>query len=121
MPADERGMTMNEKMYHSFSDSEFGLLNVFQFGDKFWFPASECAKMLGYYNPRQAVKRHCTGHGVSKRDVRYPYKYADGKVSEITRSTNLIDDSHIYHHHLLDKIYIYNILLPVSNPVSIKG
>ena len=89
-------MTMNEKMYHSFSDSEFGLLNVFQFGDKFWFPASECAKMLGYYNPRDAVKRHCTGHGVVKRDVRYPYKYADGTVSEISRSTNLIDEGNLY-------------------------
>ena len=87
---------MNEKMYHSFSDSEFGFLDVFQFGDKFWFPASDCALKLGYFNPRDAIKRHCTGHGVVKHDVIFPYKNSKGTVSEIRRSINLIDEGNLY-------------------------
>lgn len=46
-----------EKYVHD----EFGELEIIQIGDKFWFPASECAKMLGYSNPNDAVSRHCKG------------------------------------------------------------
>ena len=92
-----KGVTiMSENKYHSFSDSEFGFLDVFQFGDKFWFPASDCALKLGYFNPRDAIKRHCTGHGVVKHDVIFPYKNSKGTVSEIRRSINLIDEGNLY-------------------------
>jgi len=52
-----------EKYVHD----EFGELDVMQVGDKFWFPAVECAKILGYASPRDAVIRHCKG--VVKHDV----------------------------------------------------
>ena len=52
-----------EKYVHD----EFGELSVMQIGEKFWFPAVECARILGYASPRDAVIRHCKG--VVKHDV----------------------------------------------------
>lgn len=87
---------MSDNKYHSYSNVEFGLLDIFQIGAKFWFPASECALKLGYMNPRDAVKRHCTGHGVVKHDVIFPYKHSNGTESEIKRNINLIDEGNLY-------------------------
>lgn len=49
-----------------FENSEFGKLNVLVIDGKEYFPAIECAKILGYANPRDAVSKHCKG--VAKRD-----------------------------------------------------
>jgi prophage antirepressor-like protein len=53
-----------------FEHSEFGALGVLQIGDKQYFPASECAKILGYTNPRKAIIDHC--RCVTKRDAPHP-------------------------------------------------
>lgn len=42
-----------------FENSEFGKLEVLCEGDKYYFPATECAKVLGYSQPAHAVSRHC--------------------------------------------------------------
>lgn len=44
-----------------FENSEFGELKVMVVDGKEYFPATECAKMLGYSNPHDAIKRHCKG------------------------------------------------------------
>ena len=44
-----------------FYNNEFGELKVMQKGEKFWFPAAECARILGYVNARDAICRHCKG------------------------------------------------------------
>ena len=44
-----------------FYNNEFGELDVLQDGDKFWFPATKCAEILGYTNPHKAVRDHCKG------------------------------------------------------------
>lgn len=41
------------------SNEVFGELEVMEQDGKVYFPASESAKMLGYANPKDAVKRHC--------------------------------------------------------------
>ena len=51
-----------------FQNSEFGELGVLIIDDKEFFPASQCAKILGYTNPRDAIKRHCKSEGVVKHD-----------------------------------------------------
>lgn len=51
-----------------FKDSEFGELNLIAMEDKIYFPATQCAKVLGYSNPRDAIKRHCKSEGVVKHD-----------------------------------------------------
>lgn len=45
----------------AFSNSEFGTVNVMMIGDKAYFPAKECASILGYAKPRNAIERHCKG------------------------------------------------------------
>lgn len=42
-----------------FADTEFGQLECVEVDGKLYFPASECAKVLGYHNPRKAIIDHC--------------------------------------------------------------
>ena len=51
-----------------FSNSEFGELGVMLIDGKEYFPAIQCAKILGYSNPRKAILDHCKEEGVTKRD-----------------------------------------------------
>lgn len=44
-----------------FENSEFGCLEVLWEGEKAYFPAIDCAKILGYTNPRKAIRDHCKG------------------------------------------------------------
>lgn len=44
-----------------FSSSEFGELNVLEIDGKPYFPATACAKILGYSNPQEAIRDHCKG------------------------------------------------------------
>lgn len=52
-----------------FSSTEFGELGVMLIDGKEYFPATQCANILGYSNPRDAIKRHCRMDGVVKHDV----------------------------------------------------
>lgn len=54
----------------TFSNSEFGALEVLEIDGKPYFPATACAKTLGYANPKDAIKRHCRW-GV-KHDLPHP-------------------------------------------------
>lgn len=47
-----------------FQNSEFGELSVLTIDGKEYFPASQCAKILGYSNPYDAIKKHCKEDGV---------------------------------------------------------
>lgn len=51
-----------------FSSTEFGELGVMLIDGKEYFPAIQCAKILGYSNPRKAILDHCKEEGVTKRD-----------------------------------------------------
>ncbi|MBO8158856.1 phage antirepressor [Thermosyntropha sp.] len=44
-----------------FKNTEFGELNVLIIDEKPYFPATECARILGYSNPHDAIFRHCKG------------------------------------------------------------
>ena len=48
-----------ENMIKQFENKEFGRLEVLMIGDKPYFPAVECAKILGYSKERNAIERHC--------------------------------------------------------------
>jgi prophage antirepressor-like protein len=50
-----------------FHSREFGSLDIMLIDGKPYFPATECAKVLGYTNPKAAIIRHC--RGVLKRDL----------------------------------------------------
>lgn len=44
-----------------FQNSAFGELEVREIEGKVYFPATACAKMLGYENPQEAVREKCKG------------------------------------------------------------
>ena len=55
-------MTLKKLMIidgNPFADTEFGQLECVEVNGKLYFPASECAKVLGYHNPRKAIIDHC--------------------------------------------------------------
>ena len=52
-------MTLNELKV--FQNSEFGELGILLIDGKEYFPATQCAEILGYVKPRNAISRHCKG------------------------------------------------------------
>lgn len=44
-----------------FQNSEFGKLEIMVIDGKEYFPATQCAKALGYVKPADAVRKHCKG------------------------------------------------------------
>ena len=50
-----------------FRCSEFGELSVLIIDDKEFFPATQCARILGYKDCAKAIRQHCKGDGGVKR------------------------------------------------------
>ncbi len=44
-----------------FQNNEFGELEIMVIDGKEYFPATQCAKVLGYAKPADAVRKHCKG------------------------------------------------------------
>lgn len=44
-----------------FNNSEFGEIGILIENGKEFFPATECARMLGYAEPQNAIIRHAKG------------------------------------------------------------
>lgn len=53
-----------------FENNDFGNLSVIYENGKAYFPSTECAKILEYSNPHDAVSRHC--RSLVKREVPHP-------------------------------------------------
>lgn len=77
-----------------FQNSEFGELGIRLIDGKEYFPASACAKILGYSNPRDAIARHCKG--VVKRDGVSYSTNQHGVTSYQTTSINYIPEGDLY-------------------------
>ena len=71
-----------------FQNEEFGSLGILLIDGKPYFPASECAAILGYSNPRKAILDHC--RSVTKRDVPHP------QSKNKTVSVNFIPEGDLY-------------------------
>lgn len=50
---------MQKEITKVFKCSDFGTLEVIVIDNKEYFPATACARMLGYEHPQNAVSRHC--------------------------------------------------------------
>ena len=50
-----------------FENNQFGKLNIMIIDGKEYFPATDCAKVLGYSNPHKAIGDHC--RALTKREV----------------------------------------------------
>ena len=44
-----------------FHNKEFGSVEIVLIDGKPYFPAAECARILGYTNPQKAIRDHCKG------------------------------------------------------------
>ena len=55
-----KGVFMSSNL-QVFSNSEFGDLSVLMIEDNPYFPATACARLLGFSNPQEAVRTHCKG------------------------------------------------------------
>ncbi len=89
-------MENNIQNVQRFTNTEFGELDVLQEGDKFWFPATQCARILGYSNPRDAIRLHCRNDGVVKHDAIAKRTNQYGTTTEIVNSINYITEGNLY-------------------------
>lgn len=71
-----------------FNHSEFGELGVIEVNGKPYFPATACAKMLGYGNPKDAVKRYC------RRGMKHDLPHPQNPEKVVTM--NFIPESDLY-------------------------
>jgi len=71
-----------------FNHTEFGELSILIADGKEYFPATECARILGYKNPKDAVNRHC--RWVAKYDLPHPQN------PEKTLKMNFIPEGDLY-------------------------
>ena len=51
-----------------FKNEQFGSIRTLQENGTVWFCATDVAVALGYKSPRSAIRRHCLGDGVVKRN-----------------------------------------------------
>lgn len=82
-----------------FNNPLFGDMEVLNLNGKFYFPASKVATILGYSNPRDAVRRHCITEipYVVKRDVGVNTGVkTDGSPAVQYISTTFIDEGNLY-------------------------
>jgi prophage antirepressor-like protein len=95
-----------------FEHSEFGELEVLTIDGKPYFPASECAKTLGYAKPFNAVERHC--RYTLKRGI--PHPQSPDKLIEIA----FIPEGDLYRLIIRSKLpgaekferWVFDIVLP---------
>jgi prophage antirepressor-like protein len=71
-----------------FEHEDFGELGVLVIDGNPYFPATECAKTLGYNNANDAISRHC--RGVVKHDAPHPQN------PHKTISKNYISEGDLY-------------------------
>ncbi len=79
-----------------FSNSEFGELGVLIIDGKEWFPATQCAKILGYTNPQKAIRDHCKGDGVTKRSGVSYTTNQHGVTSQQVTEIKYINEGNLY-------------------------
>lgn len=85
---------MTNQLQH-FYNNEFGDLDIIMIGSEPYFPAKECAKLLGYKGAINAIKRHC--RSVLKRHLGVQTGIRmDGTPAYQTVEKNYIPESDLY-------------------------
>jgi prophage antirepressor-like protein len=104
-------------------------LEILTIDGKPYFPASVCAKILGYKNPRDAINKHCLGDGVAKRDGVVVTVNQYGKASEQTVEKTYINEGNLYRLIVRSKLpsavrferWVFDKLLPLSIPIGLSA
>lgn len=79
-----------------FSSTEFGELGVMLIDGKEYFPATQCAKILGYADPYKALKQHCKGDGWAIRPVVVKTTNQHGVTTEQMVDKKFINEGNLY-------------------------
>lgn len=79
-----------------FSNSEFGELGVMLIDGKEYFPATQCAKLLGYKDTINAIKQHCKLDGVVKRKGVSYTTNQHGVTTQQTVELKYINEGNLY-------------------------
>ena len=103
-----------------FSNSEFGELGVMVIDGKEWFPATQCAKLLGYADPYKAIKQHCKSDGWANRPGVSYTTNQHGVTSQQIVETKYINEGNLYRLIVSSKLpaaekferWIFDIVLP---------
>ena len=86
-----------DEMSKIFNHSKFGVLEVILIDGKEYFPATDCAKMLGYSNPEKAIRDHCKTPGCTIRSVGVETGIkADGTPAFQTVKKKYITEGNLY-------------------------
>lgn len=79
-----------------FSNFEFGELGVLIIDGKEWFPATQCAQVLGYKNPHAAILKHCKADGVVKHEGVSSTTNQHGVTTQQSVEINYINEGNLY-------------------------
>jgi prophage antirepressor-like protein len=84
------------KKIEVFDHTEFGKLEILTMAGREYFPATDCARKLGYANPRDAIARHCKSEGVVKHDGVSLTSNQHGTTSKQVVSKTFITEGNLY-------------------------
>ena len=79
-----------------FNNSQFGTLEVVLINGKEYFPATDCAKMLGYADPHKAIKQHCREDGWVNHPVVSETTNQYGVTTKQTVQKKYITEGNLY-------------------------
>lgn len=79
-----------------FENSEFGELGLIVIDGKEYFPATQCAKILGYADPYKAIKQHCRSDGWVNRPGVSHTTNQYGVTSQQTTEIKYINEGNLY-------------------------
>ena len=86
----------NQNQIQQFHNEEFGSIDILMIDSKPYFPATECARVLGYKNPRDAISKHCRADGVAKRDGVTLTTNQHGATTQQTVEKTYISEGNLY-------------------------
>ena len=88
-------INQDQNYIQQFQSDEFGSIDILLIDNKPYFPATECAKILGYRNPHDAIRKFCPH--LAKREVGVQTGIrGDGTAATQVVSINLIPEGDLY-------------------------
>lgn len=85
-----------ENKIEIFTNQEFGSVRIIREGEKYLFCGADVASALGYSNTRDALRRHCKGDGVVKRDGVSSTTNQHGTTTIQTNAMLFITEGNVY-------------------------
>ena len=85
-----------ENKIEIFTNREFGSVRIIREGEKYLFCGADVASALGYSNTRDALRRHCKGDGVVKRDGVSSTTNQHGTTTIQTNAMLFITEGNVY-------------------------